>query len=80
MTAYGDAVADCVLNAFKELPSKAKPRQHPDGRREWVPLSGIVLSKGFFVLINVGDCVIDTFLDADGSHVCVSLGSVPLRL
>ncbi|RMY47234.1 hypothetical protein D0863_15680 [Hortaea werneckii] len=39
------AVADCVLSAFHALPTKCKPRRLGDGRREWVPLAGIVLSK-----------------------------------
>ncbi|OCK76698.1 hypothetical protein K432DRAFT_305805 [Lepidopterella palustris CBS 459.81] len=39
-------IADCVLATFDSLPAKRKPRQRDDGAREWVPLSGIVLSKG----------------------------------
>lgn len=45
-----DAIADCVLNAFKRLPQKYKPRTLADGRREWVPLAGIVLSRGMSTL------------------------------
>ncbi|KAF2817621.1 uncharacterized protein BDZ99DRAFT_493398 [Mytilinidion resinicola] len=39
-----DAIAACVLAAFEALPAKRKPRPRGDGTREWVPLSGIVLS------------------------------------
>jgi hypothetical protein len=46
MTPDPDAVADCVLQAFEELPEKRKPRPRSDGLREWVPLAGIVLSRG----------------------------------
>lgn len=42
---HPDAIADCVLNAFGALPQKFKPRRLADGRREWVPLAGIVLRK-----------------------------------
>ncbi|KAK0268260.1 hypothetical protein LTR91_011714 [Friedmanniomyces endolithicus] len=42
---HPDAIADCVLAAFKALPAKCKPRTLADGRREWVPLAGIVLSR-----------------------------------
>ena len=42
---HPDAIADCVLNAFHALPQKCKPRTLADGRREWVPLAGIVLSR-----------------------------------
>lgn len=41
-----DAIADCVLAAFKALPLRCKPRVHPNGIREWVPLAGIVLGRG----------------------------------
>ncbi|EMD00627.1 hypothetical protein BAUCODRAFT_51391, partial [Baudoinia panamericana UAMH 10762] len=40
-----DAIAECVLSAFHALPAKCKPRTLASGRREWVPLAGIVLSK-----------------------------------
>lgn len=43
---HPDAVADCVLAAFRALPGKCKPRVLSASRREWVPLAGIVLSKG----------------------------------
>lgn len=45
MVKLGDAIAQCVLETFKKLPSKAKPRAYPDGSCEWVPLSGIVLGR-----------------------------------
>ncbi|KAF7186294.1 tRNA-specific adenosine deaminase 1 [Pseudocercospora fuligena] len=41
----GDSIADCVLKTFEALPAKCKPRIQEKGRREWVPLAGIVLSK-----------------------------------
>jgi hypothetical protein len=46
MTSSADAIADCVLATFEQLPDKRKPRPRTDGSREWVPLSGIVLSQG----------------------------------
>ncbi|KAF1934789.1 hypothetical protein EJ02DRAFT_362920 [Clathrospora elynae] len=46
MTPHPDAVADCVLQTFEQLPDKRKPRPRIDGSREWVPLAGIVLSRG----------------------------------
>jgi hypothetical protein len=39
-----DAIADCVLATFHQLPDKRKPRPQADGAREWVPLAGIVLA------------------------------------
>ncbi|QDS73879.1 hypothetical protein FKW77_007007 [Venturia effusa] len=41
----GDDIASCVLDTFRKLPAKRKPRQRPNGSREWVPLSGVVLAK-----------------------------------
>jgi len=42
-----DAIARCVLTAFDALPASKKPRGPSSGlgagRREWVPLAGIVL-------------------------------------
>lgn len=43
---HPDEIADCVLNTFNALPAKFKPRRLADGRGEWVPLAGIVLSRG----------------------------------
>ena len=40
-----DAVAECVLRAFDDLPKSRKPRNREDAH-EWVPLSGIVVSRG----------------------------------
>ncbi|KAF2455837.1 adenosine deaminase/editase [Lineolata rhizophorae] len=45
MPVNGDNIANCVLAAFDGLPSKSKPRRRTDEKREWVPLSGIVLEK-----------------------------------
>lgn len=42
---HPDAVADCVLDTFNALSQKFKPRTLADGRREWSPLAGIVLSR-----------------------------------
>lgn len=45
-----DAIADCVLDAFDALPPHRKPREPSSGlkagRREWVPLAGIVIDIG----------------------------------
>ncbi|KAF2403617.1 tRNA-specific adenosine deaminase [Trichodelitschia bisporula] len=42
----GNDVARCVLRAFETLPAKRKPLPRGNGVREWVPLSGIVLTRG----------------------------------
>ena len=52
---HTDAIADCVLQTFNALPAKFKPRKLADGRREWVPLAGIVLSGRGYVSRREGD-------------------------
>lgn len=51
---HADAIADCVLAAFDALPAHRKPRLPSSGlkagRREWVPLAGIVLQNSQGVL------------------------------
>nr|POF15011.1 trna-specific adenosine deaminase 1 [Quercus suber] len=47
MPPHPDAIADCVLQAFRALPAKCKPRVNIGGlgRREWGILAGVVLRK-----------------------------------
>jgi tRNA-specific adenosine deaminase 1 len=49
MSIHADAIAECVLAAFDALPQHRKPRLASSGlkagRREWVPLAGIVLES-----------------------------------
>jgi hypothetical protein len=54
MPPHPDAIADCVLAAFHALPAKCKPRNLPGKRREWVPLAGIVVSRGIDVSVHTG--------------------------
>ncbi|EEQ83761.2 tRNA-specific adenosine deaminase [Blastomyces dermatitidis ER-3] len=42
----GSRIARLVHSHFDALPKRSKPTIHPDGSREWVPLSGIVLVTG----------------------------------
>ncbi|KAI9679836.1 MAG: hypothetical protein M1817_004850 [Caeruleum heppii] len=46
MSSFEDSIAATVHRAFDALPTRCKPRPRPDGTREWVPLSGIVLARG----------------------------------
>lgn len=57
------AVSECVLGTFYNLPAKFKPRTLADGRREWVPLAGIVLSRGVLPATYIAS------LRADGTPV-----------
>ena len=43
---FGDVVADAVLDKFETLPVGSKPQKGKNEVYHWVPLSGIVLSKG----------------------------------
>jgi hypothetical protein len=76
MAVDANAVADCVLAAFDQLEDKRKPRPRNDGSREWVPLAGIVLSKGRPVASGrYPTKVADTpGSSEDGKLSCISLG------
>ncbi|EME49525.1 hypothetical protein DOTSEDRAFT_58742 [Dothistroma septosporum NZE10] len=41
-----NSIAGCVLDTFDTLQPRYKPRTLPHRQREWVPLAGIVLSRG----------------------------------
>ena len=41
-----DRVATLVHAHFDSLPRRSKPTIHANGKREWIPLSGIVLVTG----------------------------------
>lgn len=41
-----DRVATLVHAHFDALPRRSKPNIHGNGKREWIPLSGIVLVTG----------------------------------
>jgi hypothetical protein len=72
-----DAIADCVLSTFHQLPEKRKPRPRIDGSREWVPLAGIVLSKGMQSVQVHPEGTVAAYAHGsseDGKHSCVSLG------
>lgn len=39
-------IASLVHAHFNALPAHSKPILHPDGWREWIPMTGIVIVKG----------------------------------
>lgn len=39
-------IASLVHEHFDALPARSEPTIHPDGSREWIPMSGIVIVKG----------------------------------
>lgn len=39
-------IATLVHEHFDALPPRSKPTIHPDGSREWIPMTGIVVVKG----------------------------------
>jgi tRNA-specific adenosine deaminase 1 len=45
MVDQAELIAQCVLDRFNALPVKCKPRVHADGRKEWTPLSGVVVVR-----------------------------------
>lgn len=72
-----DAIAGCVLRAFDALSASRKPRGPSSGlgagRREWVPLAGIVV-EGRAVYVpfchcptsyHDGEQILESYLDSD---------------
>lgn len=47
----GSRIASLVHAHFDALPPRSKPTIRPDGTREWIPMSGIVLVRGMFKLL-----------------------------
>ena len=43
---FEDAIVNAVFRAFDTLPTKSKPMLQSTGIQTWVPLSGIVISRG----------------------------------
>jgi tRNA-specific adenosine deaminase 1 len=52
-------IASLVHAHFDALPTRSKPTVFPDGSREWVPMTGIVVVKGKSGLFA---CLIDNYL------------------
>jgi hypothetical protein len=46
MSTIEERIAILALDTFDGLPAKSKPRIHPGGSREWVPMSAIILALG----------------------------------
>lgn len=46
MVASEDNIVEAVLGKFEALPARCKPQNRGNGIQEWVPLSGIVITRG----------------------------------
>ena len=57
MSSIAEQVAHCALDLFATLPTKCKPRTFPDGRREWTPLSSVVVVRGHSEEEQIIECV-----------------------
>lgn len=74
MASLAERVATLVLNKFESLPKKCKPRTYPDGRREWTPLSSVVLAHGWYALLKAGAWMPNGGAIGDSQDlICVSL-------
>ncbi|PGH17357.1 hypothetical protein AJ79_01241 [Helicocarpus griseus UAMH5409] len=65
-------IASLVHSHFDALPKRSKPTIHPNGTREWVPLSGIVLVTGE----NTRDETLTCVAIATGAK-CLSSSQIP---
>lgn len=78
-----DVIADCVLTAFDALPASRKPRGESSGlgagRREWVPLAGIVIEGRLFPFqsLYIFTFLLFQWVDAQQARIfkCVALAT-----
>ena len=71
MSTFAERVGAAALAKFDAFPSKSKPRVYPDGRREWVPMSAIVLAEN----TESGDEVLSCVAVATGTK-CLPVSSI----
>jgi tRNA-specific adenosine deaminase 1 len=50
-------IASLVHAHFDALPTRSKPSIFPDGSREWIPMTGIVVVIGMFLVSLVFEMV-----------------------
>ena len=74
MGAAEDAIADTVLATFNSLPAKFKPVKATEQFFQWVPLSGIVATRGTFAIVFHWIQLISQILDGDLKPTCLALG------
>ena len=46
MATLAERIATLALTTFEKLPPKCLPRTHPNGKREWTPMSAVILCHG----------------------------------
>ena len=57
MTSLQDRVVLEVFKKYEALPKKSKPGLDNNGKRQWVPLSGIVMSDGKLLSCGIVLCI-----------------------
>ncbi|MCJ1387667.1 hypothetical protein MMC18_000510 [Xylographa bjoerkii] len=78
MISIEDTVAALVIAKFNALPVKSKPVVDVDGVSGWVPLSGIVFTKGTALRYVNYRVAITNVCQGDGSDAtCVALAKIP---
>lgn len=54
-----EQIASLALRTFSRLPPRYKPRTLPDGRKEWTPMSAVVLNQPAYVCEGKPDTVLE---------------------
>lgn len=49
-TMLSSRIASLVHTHFDALPARSKPNVFPDGSKEWIPMTGMVIAKGMLQL------------------------------
>jgi hypothetical protein len=70
-----DDIVEAVLGKFEALPARCKPQNRGNGNQEWVPLSGIVITRGTtsYQCSMRRTFLIRSFRKDDDEPTCISL-------
>lgn len=75
MVALDEKIVEAVLDTFDGLPARFKPQGRGNGIQEWVPLSGIVITRGMIChqSSNARISSDETLRKGDHEPTCISL-------
>ena len=58
-------IASLVHTHFDALPTRSKPNVFPDGSREWIPMTGMVVVKGMILCLARSMTIVAVTIVAD---------------
>ena len=61
-------IASLVHAHFDALPTRSKPNVFPDGSREWIPMTGMVVVKGMILCLAWSMTMLTDVLRQERTH------------